>query len=169
MVFRFIYTGVQLTEGAVASIKVLVELFQKLAGIEGAAPLIDLRRGRNTQDLTKSSFFRILFSSLKEKRKNNIFETIKGVSQITLFNVNATRPVLLLLLVYFRHFFCPIGLLTSYIKSDIIKSTTLRRLYGYFAKTKRTAHRSRNHTGARSPASGNFIADYIKVGACCLP
>jgi len=49
--------------------KVLVELFQKLAGIEGAAPLIDLRRGRNTQDFRKSSSFCFFFSSLKEKKK----------------------------------------------------------------------------------------------------
>jgi len=47
----------------------LVELFQKLAGIEGAAPLIDLRRGRNTQEFRKSSSFCFFFSSLKEKKK----------------------------------------------------------------------------------------------------
>jgi len=47
----------------------LVELFQKLAGIEGAAPLIELRRARNTQDFRKSSSFCFFFSSLKEKKK----------------------------------------------------------------------------------------------------
>ncbi len=31
--------------------KVLIDLFQKVVGIEGATPLIDLRRGRNTHDI----------------------------------------------------------------------------------------------------------------------
>ena len=74
-----------LKEGAVASIKVLIQLFQKLAGVEGTASLIEARKPRNTQDFIKSSFFRFLFSSLKEKRKNNILETINSVSQITCF------------------------------------------------------------------------------------
>jgi len=69
--------------GRVASSKVLIQLFQKLAGVEGTASLIEARKPRNTQDFIKSSFFRFLFSSLKEKRKNNILETINGVSQIT--------------------------------------------------------------------------------------
>ena len=56
--------------------KVLIQLFQKLAGVEGTASLIELRRARNPQDTLKSSFFRFLFSSLKEKRKNYIIETI---------------------------------------------------------------------------------------------
>jgi hypothetical protein len=35
----------------------LLELFQKLAGFEGAAPLIDLRRGRNSLDFEKVPLF----------------------------------------------------------------------------------------------------------------
>ena len=53
---------------AIARIKVLIQLFQKLAGIQGTASLVDLRRGRNTQEVMKSSSFWYFFSSLKEKK-----------------------------------------------------------------------------------------------------
>ena len=48
----FLYTKkfVLQKNGAVASKKVLVELFQKLVGFKGAKPLVELRRARNTQD-----------------------------------------------------------------------------------------------------------------------
>ena len=77
---------------SVASIKVLVELFQKLAGFEGAEPLIDLRRGRNSQDIRKSSFFRFLFSSLKEKRKKRTICIRKMAVAFRDFSLSATAP-----------------------------------------------------------------------------
>ena len=72
--------------------KVSLKPFQRLAGFEGAAPLIDLRRGRNTQDFDKSSFFRFLFSSLKEKRKNNILEITKRRVADTIFRRKCDTP-----------------------------------------------------------------------------
>ena len=63
-------------KGAVASIKVLIQLFQKLAGIEGTESLVELRRGRNTQDTWRSSFFASFFLA-KGKKKNYITEKTK--------------------------------------------------------------------------------------------
>ena len=49
--------GVAEIQRAVASIKVLIQLFQKLAGVEGTESLIDLRRGRNTWASEKVPLF----------------------------------------------------------------------------------------------------------------
>ncbi|MBQ4354506.1 MAG: hypothetical protein IJC71_06400, partial [Clostridia bacterium] len=43
------------------SIKVLIQLFQKLAGVEGTESLIDRRNGRNTQAFEKVPFFASFF------------------------------------------------------------------------------------------------------------
>ena len=70
----------------------MVELFQKLAGVEGTESPSDLRRGRNTQDFRKSSSFWYFFSSLKEKKYDRTVCIQSKAVAFRKFFLRATAP-----------------------------------------------------------------------------
>ena len=85
-------------KGPVASIKVLVELFQKLAGVEGTASPSDRRNGRNTLEFEKVplfAFLHLLVNALLakgEKEEMNSSNQTKGLLHFGIFFLSATGP-----------------------------------------------------------------------------